>query len=89
MQTIGSHVSWCVRVQGASTGDTPAAGVAGALDPDLVQRAINKLQQRIVGLEQERQSQAAFNEKQAALLQMLLERVNQAERRLPQPDDDF
>ena len=66
-----------------------AATSTGALDPDLVQRAINKLQQRIVGLEQERQAQAAFNEKQAALLQMLLERVHQAERRLPLADDDF
>jgi hypothetical protein len=54
-----------------------------ALDPELVQRAFQKLQQRIISLEQERHSQHAFNEKQAALLQMLLERVNQAERRLP------
>jgi hypothetical protein len=36
-----------------------------ALDPELVQRAITKLQNRIIGLEKDRQAQEAFNEKQA------------------------
>jgi Fe-S-cluster formation regulator IscX/YfhJ len=62
---------------------SPRVDAQSTLDPELVQRAFQKLQQRIISLEQERHSQQAFNEKQAALLQMLLERVNQAERRLP------
>jgi hypothetical protein len=52
------------------------------LDPELVQRAINKLQNRIINLEREREAQNAFNEKQAALIPMLLERVTQVEKRL-------
>jgi hypothetical protein len=51
-----------------------------ALDPELVQRAITKLQNRIIGLERDRQAQEAFNEKQAAIITMLLERVTQLEK---------
>ena len=57
------------------------AASAAQLDPELVQRAVTKLQNRLIGLEKDRQAQEAFNEKQAAIITMLLERVTHLEKR--------
>ena len=55
------------------------SAAAVALDPELVQRAINKLQSRILALERDRDTE---RDKQAALVTRLMARVTALEERL-------